>query len=226
MHWEIDLLEMECGKIAKPLVFFFNFIFWLSGLALIIIGAILKAKYGNFMSLADSKFSDAAVFIIIIGSIVTVIGFVGCCGAWKENHCLLTTFVILLSVIFILEIVAGALGFAYREKVAKAADNLLERGVKNYGKNKTESEEGTKEFMDWAQKSFKCCGKSGASDYKVPPKSCGDAKVGCSEGLKTWLKHKLYIIGALCIGIAFIQILGIILGLVLRRYVNERYEVM
>ena len=58
-----------------------------------------------------------SVFIIIVGVIVFVIGFLGCCGAIKENYCMVTTFAILLGIIFILEIVAGALGFAYRKKV-------------------------------------------------------------------------------------------------------------
>lgn len=86
-------------------------------MVLIVIGAIIRDKYGDYVSYADNKFANAAVFIIIVGVVVFVIGFLGCCGAVKENYCMVTTFAVLLAIIFILEIVAGALGFTYKKKV-------------------------------------------------------------------------------------------------------------
>ena len=84
---------------------------------MIIVGSIISAKFGDYFSYADSKFASASVFIIVVGVIVFVIGFLGCCGAVKENYCMVTTFAVLLGIIFLLEIVAGALGFAYKKKV-------------------------------------------------------------------------------------------------------------
>lgn len=86
-------------------------------MALIIVGAVVRDKYGDYFSYADSSFANVAVFLIIVGVIVFVIGFLGCCGAIKENYCMVTTFSVLLGIIFILEIVAGAIGFAYKKKV-------------------------------------------------------------------------------------------------------------
>jgi len=88
-------------------------------LALIIVGAYIKGDYVDYFSYGEdgSKYVSVSVFIIIVGVIVFVIGFLGCCGAYKENYCMVTTFAVLLGIIFILEIVAGALGFAYRKKV-------------------------------------------------------------------------------------------------------------
>jgi len=83
-------------------------------LALIIVGAYIKGDYVDYFSYGEdgSKYVSVSVFIIIVGVIFFVIGFLGCCGAYKENYCMVTTFAVLLGII-----VACVLGFAYRKKV-------------------------------------------------------------------------------------------------------------
>ena len=64
----------------------------ISGICLIAVGAWIKAKYRDFIQLSDSSSAaSGAVFLIIIGVIVAIVGFLGCCGAWKENYCMVTT---------------------------------------------------------------------------------------------------------------------------------------
>merc|ERR1712221_25441 len=96
-------MAME-GKMSviKYLMFFFNVLFWLSGLALIIVGALIKSKYGTYLSFANAQYADAAIFIIVVGVIVFVVAFMGCCGAIKENYCMITTFATFMVIIFIL----------------------------------------------------------------------------------------------------------------------------
>merc|ERR1719411_1652834 len=147
-------------SVIKYLMFFFNFLFWRSGLVLIVIGAIIRDKYGDYFSYADNKFANAAVFIIIVGVVVFVIGFLGCCGAVKENYCMVTTFAVLLALIFILEIVAGSLGIAYRGKVQGITETQVDKEVKNYNKN------GESILLNWSQQTLKCCGRTGPSDFK------------------------------------------------------------
>jgi len=84
-------------------------------LALIIVGAYIKGDYVDYFSYGEdgSKYVSVSVFIIIVGVIFFVIGFLGCCGAYKENYCMVVTaFAVLLGII-----VACVLGFAYRKKV-------------------------------------------------------------------------------------------------------------
>jgi len=227
-------------SVIKYLMFFFNFLFWLSGLVLIVIGAIIRDKYGDYFSYADNKFANAAVFIIIVGVVVFVIGFLGCCGAVKENYCMVTTFAVLLAIIFILEIVAGALGFTYKKKVDSVAQAALEKAVKQYG-----TVEGEKKLLDWAQKTFKCCGNAGAADFgtqknvtcsginqgvascHVGGKCSGELNAdGCRKGFIDFIKSKLVIIGAVAVGIAFIQLLGIIFACFLMKAIKGEYEVV
>lgn len=61
-------------------------------MALIIVGALVKKEYGDFLKVSDtSNFASAPVFLIVVGVIVAVVGFLGCCGAIKENYCMVTT---------------------------------------------------------------------------------------------------------------------------------------
>jgi len=227
-------------SVIKYLMFFFNFLFWLSGLVLIVIGAIIRDKYGDYFSYADNKFANAAVFIIIVGVVVFIIGFLGCCGAVKENYCMVTTFAVLLAIIFILEIVAGALGFTYKKKVDSVAKAALDKAVTQYG-----TVEGEKKLLDWAQDAFKCCGSAGANDYVKSTNAtlCAVGKGvaschkggkctgqlysdGCRKGFIDFIKGKLVVIGAVAVGIAFIQLLGIIFACFLMKAIKGEYEVV
>ena len=68
-----------------------EFFFQLSGLALIVVGAVIKEKYGDFVKVSSNSLTTGPVFLIIIGVIVAIVGFLGCCGAYKENYCMVTT---------------------------------------------------------------------------------------------------------------------------------------
>lgn len=226
-------------------MFFFNFVFFLSGLALIIVGAMVRSDYGDYFTYADSKFATAEIFIIVIGIIVFLIGFFGCCGALKENHCMMCAFAVLLSIIFILEIAAAIVGYQYRRKVEKVANSGLERAVANYNKQK-----GAKQLLDWAQSTLKCCGKSGPEDYdfkvgNITRSICGPAgngvdschmgkdcikgllyHAGCKKIVVAFVKKNMYVLGGVAVGVAFIQVVGVVLACCLMRAIKRDYEVM
>lgn len=230
------------SKCIKYLMFIFNFLFWISGLALIIIGSYIKSKYGDYLSYGEesSKFASVSVFIIVVGVIVFVIGFLGCCGAIKENYCMITTFAVLLGIIFILEIVAGALGFAYKKKVEAEVGKSLEHAVEKYFDG---NQPGAKELLDWAQQKFGCCGRNNATDYTAKVNgTCPNGGVascysgskctgtlytkGCEASFADFVQHNLAVIGAVALGIAFIQLLGIIFACCLMKAVRDSYEVV
>jgi len=230
---------MNC---IKYLMFFFNFLFWLSGLILIIIGAIARDKYGDEFVELSQQFSNAPVLIIAVGVIVFVVGFLGCCGAVKENYCMVTTFAVLLALIFILEIVAGALGVAYRNKVQGIAEKQLKKEIENYNKN------GESLLLNWAQQKLKCCGQNGPTEYNGHTAnsteifcgagqgvaSCHDGNKctgtlysdGCQDKLVKFVKENMLLIGGVALGIAFIQLLGIVFACLLMKAIKGEYEVV
>uniref|UniRef100_A0A3Q2ZW37 CD63 molecule n=1 Tax=Kryptolebias marmoratus TaxID=37003 RepID=A0A3Q2ZW37_KRYMA len=112
-------MAVEGGmKCVKYLLFFFNFIFWLCGFALIIVGVMVQVSLHKTFMIHDATASAAPIVIITVGVLIFFIAFFGCCGAWKENHCMITTFAVLLSLIIVAEIAAAILGYVFRNKVS------------------------------------------------------------------------------------------------------------
>lgn len=72
------------------IIFVFYFcILQLSGLALIIVGAVVLYDIGNFSHFLENKVLAPPVVLIIAGAIIFLIAFLGCCGAIKENYYML-----------------------------------------------------------------------------------------------------------------------------------------
>jgi ABC-type multidrug transport system permease subunit len=92
-----DDLDIESGLIHENLIFsglvllYFYIWFQLAGLALVIIGILFKFHYSEATDALPANFGVAPILSIIIGAIVFVTAFCGCCGAVKESPCMLTT---------------------------------------------------------------------------------------------------------------------------------------
>ena len=231
-------------RLMKFCMFFFNFIFWLSGLTLIIVGTKIHSQSGEYFSYADNNFATAEFFIIIVGLVVFIIGFLGCCGAVKENYCMITAFSVLLSIVFILEIAAGILGYMYRDQARAAATVALKKAMDHY-----DTEEGAKKLLNWAQGMFRCCGNIGPTDYDVRVGSkmvspCGSSgggvqscheggecknrqyTAGCKEKFISFIRNNMVVIGGVAVGIAFIELAGIIFSCCLMKTIRNEYEVV
>ncbi|XP_076344536.1 CD63 antigen-like [Tachypleus tridentatus] len=211
-----------CGmSMMKYLLFAFNLLFVISGIGLIIAGALsLKniTKYSDFM---EDENTASSTLLITVGSIIFILAFLGCYGAWKESYWMLITFAVLLTIIFALELAAGIAAYVYRKEVVKTFEEIMQNDL-----NTNE----TKSGWDKIQLDLKCCGAVNVSDwsniYKYHngslPSSCCDTivedcntannnwhKQGCIEALENFLQDKIYIVGSVGVGMAFIQLLGI-----------------
>ncbi|XP_052008191.1 tetraspanin-33-like [Xyrauchen texanus] len=114
--WRCKMAE-GCLRALRYGMVFFNLLFWLGGCGILGIGVWLAITQGNFATLSSSLPSmSAANLLIALGSIVMVIGCLGCVGAVKENRPLLLSFFILLLFILLLEILFIILFFTYQDK--------------------------------------------------------------------------------------------------------------
>ncbi|XP_037335158.2 CD63 antigen [Pungitius pungitius] len=240
-------MAVEGGmKCIKFLVFFFNFIFWLCGLALIVVGILVQVRFHNSLIIHDVSASAAPIVIIAIGVVIFFIAFFGCCGAWNENHCMVTAFAIFLFAIIVVEIAAVIVGYVYRDKLSAIVQDSLNDMISGY-KNGTEE---FKKGLDHLQKEWKCCGVNSSSDWKnnfgdgnsvpdscclTPSSGCGkgtmtdEAKVhqqGCREALEASLKKNILWVIVAALVIAGLQILGIVFSCLLMKGIRSGYEVM
>lgn len=63
----------------------------ISGFAVIIVGAVIEAHYRTYLDFISSSYLSASSVLIGVGVLIFVVGFFGCCGAIKENHCMIVT---------------------------------------------------------------------------------------------------------------------------------------
>lgn len=224
--------------VLKVLMIFFNFIFWLAGLALMILGGIMYALLHKELKRLDTTFSYIPLVILIIGLIIFIISFLGCCGAMQENACMLHTFSFLLGLIFLAGLVVGIIGFTMKKKVNNLVTKTLKKDVGDYENHKV--------MIDFWQSTFTCCGVDGPQDYNGQmtalggegcgknkgveschkEKKCGNElyKKGCKVKVTDWMKGKLSLVAGVVIGIAFIPVLGIIFSCMLVTGIRGGYE--
>lgn len=238
---------MEGGmKLVKFLVFCFNFIFWLCGIALIVVGVLVQLTLHNTFVVKDATASGAPILITAVGVLIFLVAFFGCCGAWKENYCMVTAFATLLCLIIIMEIASVVLGYLYRGKVTEVVSASLAEMISNYNTSKPEF----RAAVDKLQMKLRCCGINSTSDWRsfssdgdsVPDsccikmeKDCGQNNMsnstvvyqtGCQVAFIKLLKNNLMWIIVASIVIAILQILGVCFACMLMREIRSGYEVM
>ncbi|XP_010563405.1 CD63 antigen [Haliaeetus albicilla] len=239
-------MAVEGGmKCVKFLVFIFNFIFWVCGVALIAIGIYAQTALNKALTVSSSSASSTPVAILVLGIIIFFISFFGCCGAWKESYCMVTTFAVLLSIIFLVEIAAAIAGYVFKDKVRSVLDEGLWAAMRKYGEDKPLTE-----AVDELQSDFGCCGANNYTDWftierfrvnNTVPRSCcrinttscnihpSPATIyekGCLQSIEAWMKKNILIVAAVALGIAFFEILGIIFACCLMKGIRSGYEVM
>jgi len=224
-------MAVGCGATcAKVILITFNFLFWLSGVALLVLGIWIVADPSVEANLHVVEDPSAglvmtkylAFALIAIGGLVFLIGFLGCCGALKENKCLLGLYLFFLIVIAGAEIAAGVLGFIQKGKIEKKITHTLEKkwdSIENGNKTDT----ATKEAIGYVEKELKCCGVNGPKPGEVPPR-CTYGNTGCLGKLKDWIKRNAPILIGVACGFGGLEIFGIICAICLCRAVGEKDE--
>ncbi|XP_054902314.1 CD63 antigen [Poeciliopsis prolifica] len=240
-------MAVEGGmKFVKYVLFFFNFISLLCGLALIIVGVVVQVSIHKTFRIMDFSASAGPIILIVVGLLTFFVAFFGCCGAWKENHCMVATYSFFLSLVVIAEIAAVVVAYIYRDKVKNIIENNLSDMVTQY---KVGSKE-LKETLDNFQENWKCCGAQNSSDWKyfgsdgqtVPDSCCivvkpdcgngtmtNSTKVhqkGCRDVMVTFLKRDAQWVIVAAIIVAVLQLLGIVFACLLMRGIRGGYEVM
>ena len=84
------------------------------------------------------SFITAAYLFIVIAVFAVILSFFGCCGAWKESKCMLSTYFAMVLVLLVLIIVGAIMGFTLTLNKFKEP---LESTMKKYKENPVSDEE-------------------------------------------------------------------------------------
>lgn len=240
-------MEAVSMKIIKYLIFCFNLVVFIIGLVFIIAGAVIQAAFKDYFAFFGNEINSASMFIIIIGVVCLIVSFFGCCGAYKENHCMVITFAVALSIVLLLEIAAAITAFVLRSEVETYLRDAMKKSIPNY------QNEGVDDAWDQLQTSLECCGVDSYRDWadnsvfdkkKTVPQSCclnsttsncagkvlqthdtiGINVQGCADELIEWSTDNIAIIGSITIVFAVIQVVGIVLACILAGDIRKNYQ--
>uniref|UniRef100_A0A3Q2YZ88 Tetraspanin n=1 Tax=Hippocampus comes TaxID=109280 RepID=A0A3Q2YZ88_HIPCM len=170
---------------------------------------------------------NVGYFCIAIGALLVLLALLGCCGANKENKCLLLTFFSMIFIIFIAELAVAVVALSYSsfaEGILKAwASPALQ---KHYGNNAVVTK-----LWNTTMTQMNCCGFTSSADFvdsnfakknggNLPPWCCRtntfpcspeEAKKsfvqGCFQQILESLKEHANIVGAVAAGIATLEVI-------------------
>ncbi|XP_076097021.1 tetraspanin-7-like [Mytilus galloprovincialis] len=236
----------------KTLLMVFNFLFWITGIAILALGIWTKVDLYKYMELSSIYYKESPYILIGVGVAIVVVGSLGCCCTIKGNTILLYTYAAFLIVIFVVMLSTGAAGFAYKGKLEKGFRDGLKNALNQYG-NDTEISTG----MDDLQQKLKCCGSMDYTDWfstsfaggekKVPTSCCKDGKStcqhtnlpdnpptnatmeiytqGCYGTVLDFMQGNMGVIGGVALGISFLQLFGALFACCLAKNINKsKYE--
>ena len=172
-------MSAACVKCLKLSVFALNLIIWFVG----VIGVCLAGLYLYLITRVDSddrpdlwlggaSYADAekmllqarvvmCVVALVTGSMVFVIGLMGCCGAATDHRCLLVTYAGLLGVSLAVQIVVIGIIVWQKDQAPAVVEELVLTKIKYSQDYRTD---------DWKpihaiQRELKCCGVNSYLDY-------------------------------------------------------------
>jgi len=189
-----------CEVLIKYIVFLFNFVFFLTSVALIGIGAYIQIHMTKYLDFLGNTYLNTSIILIIIGALMLIVTFFGCCGACTENPCMMYTYGTMLALIMLSLIGVAIVVYVFRGDAREVITKTMVESLKNYG---DDDHKGVTETWDIMQSDFKCCGVDNYTDWEgkphfttgdVPDTCCKVPTNGCGKGAAESL-DKIYTTG-------------------------------
>ncbi|XP_003405156.1 CD63 antigen [Loxodonta africana] len=237
-------MAVEGGmKCVKFLLYVLLLAFCACAVGLIAVGVRAQLILNQTINQGATAGSLLPVVIIAVGAFLFLVALVGCCGACKENYCLMITFAIFLSLIMLVEVATAIAGYVFRDQVISEFKKDFQKQMQTYPRDNQ-----TVILLDKLQQDFKCCGANNYTDWenilvpkgRVPDSCCMNVTLGCGvhanvtdiyvkgcvEMIGGWLRSRVLVVAAAALGIAFVEVLGIVFACCLVKSIRSGYEVM
>ncbi|XP_063802335.1 CD82 antigen [Pseudophryne corroboree] len=241
-----------CMKVTKYFLFLFNLLFFILGAVILGFGIWILVDKTSFISVlqdSSSSLKTGSYILIAVGGFTMVMGFLGCVGAVNEVRCLLGLYFTFLLLILILQIVAGVLIYFQKNTLKSEVSSVIHKLIVDY--NPSDTPKSAESTWDYIQYNLKCCGWISYQNWTENPNvgnhtdyfpcSCVANNTraesgfcnttvsalypaGCEAQVEGWLQDNLAIILGVCVGVAVIELIGLILSICLCRNIqNEDY---
>uniref|UniRef100_A0A8D2E5G3 Tetraspanin n=1 Tax=Theropithecus gelada TaxID=9565 RepID=A0A8D2E5G3_THEGE len=229
-----------CIKVTKYFLFLFNLIFFILGAVILGFGVWILADKSSFISVLQTSSSSlrmGAYVFIGVGAVTMLMGFLGCIGAVNEVRCLLG---------LLKQEMGGIVMELIRDYNSSREDSLqdtwdyVQAQVKCCGWASFYNWTDNTELMNRSEVTYPCsCEHKGEEDNSLSMRKgfCETAgnktqrgnnledwpvyQEGCMEKVQAWLQENLGIILGVGVGVAVIELLGMVLSICLCRHVHS-----
>ncbi|XP_067997728.1 tetraspanin-1 [Melanerpes formicivorus] len=221
---------MGCFTFIKVMMILFNLVIFLSGGTLLGVGIWVTTDRDSFLDVFGVLSStvmqvvNVGYFLIVIGAILLVIGFLGCYGAQKESKCLLMMFFSVVLIIFVAEVAAAVVALVY----TTLAETLLSAVLTPVLKEKYGVDNTFTEIWNITMEKVSCCGLNNYTDFNnsywydhtgtYPAPCCKNVEpctatlaaqsnvTGCFNQIVEEIRTNAGVVGGVAAGIAALEI--------------------
>ncbi|XP_059194164.1 leukocyte surface antigen CD53-like [Centropristis striata] len=209
-------MNRSCVNCLKTMVISLNFLCWLCGAFVVAFGEF-QMIHSKFASLIPTFWPIyPANTLVVTGTIVTCVCYLGVLGGMKENRCMLITFFVLLFVLMLVELAMACVFLVYSRKTEYFKNDLLQ-SLEIYRQSGPDGNKTIKKDFDAVQHLFRCCGVNDVTDWKgdVPISCCNkdpcnivpitNWEEGCLEKVSEWFTRNYRSTGAGVVTMFIIQ---------------------
>ncbi|CAG9763699.1 unnamed protein product [Ceutorhynchus assimilis] len=215
--------------ITRIILFVVNFVCLLVGVALLSIGVIYIVNYTQVTEAIPEDYQTIKyipITSIVVGAIIFLISFLGCCGTLKSNIFMLTTYASILVVIFLIQVALGVFGLLKindNNDLKTQVEGQMNSIFLKYNQTKNDTE-----AVDLIQQSLQCCGTTSSQFWPTAaiPQSCYSEdnqlfEKGCSEVMFNYIVASVKIIAIMAIAVSVTEVLVAILALALSNCIRN-----
>ncbi|XP_022076306.1 leukocyte surface antigen CD53-like [Acanthochromis polyacanthus] len=201
----------------KSLVVMLHFLCWLCGAFVVAFGEfqMVHSRYPSLVTTFLPIYPSNT--LVVTGTIVTCVCYLGVLGGMKENRCMLISFFILLFILMLVELAMACVFLVYSREIDTYFERDLMRSLEIYRDSSPEGNQTIKDDFDAVQYRFRCCGVHGVADWEghVPISCCTidpcnnpnhpNWEEGCLEKLRDWFARNYLSTGAGVVTMFIIQ---------------------
>nr|ACJ02407.1 TSP6 [Echinococcus multilocularis] len=207
-------MVLTCGEqCLRILLVVCNLFVFLFGCICTGFAAYTLAKVREYTS--DQGALIVPAFILTLVLLILILGFLGCCGAWKLNSCCLKTYAIIITILIIIEVICGILILVYHDKQGK--DFIAKFLRQCIREAEVPGNTDMEDMMRNLQEKFECCGADGPSDWRNPGNYCSRSdnpisqfsssfKRGCADAIYEYLRSHAIVVGVTAIVLSIVEI--------------------
>ncbi|XP_060660924.1 23 kDa integral membrane protein [Drosophila nasuta] len=154
------------------LLYLINIVFLIVGILLIVLGSIMLSHINQFYGIEELVETNAIpICITVLGVLIFIVSFFGCCGTWRQSACLTGTYATLMFILFLLQLVLTCWVAVNRQGFLNDMRDLVNTIW-------AENDAANDYPMGAIELTFNCCGDTNYLDYNtrnqtVPGTCCG-----------------------------------------------------